>query len=133
MGTNAAALNARLKKRAQNTVRTTIPAAERGAATRMLELAVDGSPVDKGFFLASWRLNVGAPATDVATVPDKDGARTIREQSARLSDYDGKGRIYLSNADPAAVPLEHGWSDQAPQGVLGVALQRLKSELSSGH
>lgn len=64
-------------------------------ADALLQLLQELSPVRTGFFRSSW--------------------------SVTASD----GEIEVFNAAEYASYLENGWSDQAPDGILGPAIQRL--------
>lgn len=78
------------------------------------------SPPPKGYigghFRANWQLGVGAiPASEVAGItPSLPGIiAEIPEQAS--------GKVYwLANNAPYANRLEHGWSRQAPQGMVGL-------------
>ncbi len=75
-----------------------------------------------GHFRANWQLGVGVmPMGEVAGV-DPTGERTFGEIVARIPD-DAAGRVfYIANNAPYAMRLEHGYSRQAPQGVVGLTV-----------
>lgn len=75
-----------------------------------------------GHFRANWQLGVGvAPAGVVAGV-DRTGAATLGRIVAAIPDH-ASGKVYwLSNNVPYAQRLEHGWSRQAPAGVVGLTV-----------
>jgi hypothetical protein len=73
------------------------------------------SPVDTGRFRANWNVSAGAPDQTVTASTDK--TRADREVLKALALPVG-GVMYMANALPYAVRLEHGWSKQAPAGMV---------------
>ena len=86
------------------------------------------SPPPKGYvgghFRGGWRLSVGAlPAGDINRIdPEGSAAR-----AGVLADLPGDGQnagkvYYLFNGAPYGDRIEHGWSRQSPQGVVGLTV-----------
>ncbi len=129
MGTNARALNARLKRYRE--IGLLIEERRDAIALRALEIAVHESPVGPdagdGQFKGAWRLSESRDM-EAPDTPDKEGPATVargRDALAGLAPY---GTIHLVNAMPYAGRIEHGWSAQAPRGVLGITAARVRSE-----
>lgn len=79
---------------------------------------VDRSPIDTGRFSSNWQLGVGdinRTTTDATTVP-----------ALSVPDIALGQTVYLTNSLPYAVRLEHGWSDQAPQGIVAITAAELR-------
>jgi hypothetical protein len=76
------------------------------------------SPVDTGRFRANWNASFGAP--EYTTTVSTNEGRGITEASKALS-FPVGGVAYLSNGLAYAVQLEHGYSKQAPAGMVKLA------------
>jgi hypothetical protein len=76
------------------------------------------SPVDTGRFRANWQVGDRTVnlTTTVSTDPDGNGA--ISRAAAIIERLDLGGVIYLTNSLPYSYRLEHGGSQQAPQGMV---------------
>lgn len=75
-----------------------------------------------GHFRANWQLGIGTlPTTEVAGV-DPQGAATQGRILAAIPDEAAGKVYYLANTAPYALRLEHGWSRQAPQGLVGLTV-----------
>jgi hypothetical protein len=85
------------------------------------------SPVDTGRFRANWQYGLGSVPD--GTVEDKDadgpvGATTISRIMGQVDPKPAGKVLYLVNNLPYAVPLEYGWSKQAPAGMVRISVQR---------
>jgi hypothetical protein len=88
---------------------------------QIFRLAVKLSPVYTGAFRASWRVSFNQPRTDVTE--GKSSEAPIRGASFRWPKGFKLGdTVIISNNQPYAEELEYGWSNQAPYGVLRVAV-----------
>jgi len=82
------------------------------------------SPVLTGEYSASWRVSFNEARTDITT--GGTAASPIRGASFRWpSGFQLGDEIVVSNNVPYAELIEYGWSNQAPFGVLNVALAGL--------
>ena len=71
-----------------------------------------------GHFRANWQLGVGERPMNEIPGADPDGSRTVGAILAEIPEQ-AAGKLYwLSNNAPYAQRLEHGWSRQAPQGLV---------------
>lgn len=75
-----------------------------------------------GHFRANWQMEIGSvPVGELAGV-DPSGVRTLANITARIPD-NAAGLYYLiANNAPYALRLEHGYSRQAPQGIVGLTV-----------
>lgn len=107
------ALAARMKQRVEDVARS--------ATVQLYRSVVLLSPIDMGRFRANWNVSFGAP--DYSTTLSTDEARGLREADKALRMPVG-GVVYLSNGLPYARRLEHGWSRQAPSGMVKLSIVR---------
>lgn len=130
MGTNAVAANRRLQA-AVKRAPILVAAKQRELAAFALETAVELSPVATGDYRGDWALSEGRPDGSDAPI-DPVGDATIAREERGIAESPPFGVIYLSNANGAALPIEHGASDQAPLGVLGITTARVKDRIARG-
>ena len=75
-----------------------------------------------GHFKANWQYGDGAmPSDTVDTINPNDGA-AIDAMTARLPERTAGKLHFIVNNLPYSVRLEHGWSTQAPSGMVGLAI-----------
>lgn len=104
-------------------------------ATQALESIVDRSPVGNpalwvhpapagytaGTFKNNWFVEIGGISPRVRQQPDAGGTASLAEVSKlgalRSNPY---VVVYIHNSVPYARRIEHGWSSQAPAGVVTV-------------
>lgn len=86
----------------------------RGSFVQLASMTVSNSPVDKGLFKSSWVFATGSPSNEVAE-SRKDSLGAIR---AGVNDFKIGMSGFLTNAQPYALKLEFGHSDQAPNGMV---------------
>lgn len=90
-------------------------------AVAIYNLCVQLSPVDTGAYRASWTISEGSPANFfVGRQPI--GTLLSAKPAPRLSTKFYR-KLYVSNGSPYAGRIEAGWSNQAPAGVLNVAIK----------
>lgn len=92
------------------------------------------SPVDTGAFRGNWMLSVGSPnlTTNASAALPNDGAAlgAINAAVAASVGKDAIGKtIFFTNSMPYAYRLEHGWSKQAPAGMVAVTVAGYQSNL----
>lgn len=77
-----------------------------------------------GRFRGNWQyatIAAGVPSLPVDGV-DPTGARTVSRIAAQIgSDPAGQVHVLVNNL-PYAIPLENGWSKQAPAGMVGLTV-----------
>lgn len=91
-------------------------------AGNIFRAAVKLSPVYSGAFRASWRISLNIPREDVTN--GRPPPNPIRGASFRWPKGFKLGDlVIISNNQPYAELIEYaGWSNQAPYGVLRVAI-----------
>lgn len=67
--------------------------------------------------------NVGLGSIDSSERPvDKDGSSTKRRNEAEIGNAQKEQPIYITNSLPYAIPVEYGYSTQAPAGMVRVTV-----------
>lgn len=87
------------------------------------------SPVDTGRFKGAWAYGAGSINTGTNFPLDKDGGGTTGRIAADLQSWKPGQTIYLTNSLPYAYRLEHGWSQQAPSGMVRLAVLEFESQV----
>jgi hypothetical protein len=78
-----------------------------------------------GHFRANWQLGIGTLPHGVKAGVDMSGA-TLAGIIAEIP-TEAAGKVYwLANNTPYATRLEHGWSRQAPQGMVGLTATKFQ-------
>lgn len=90
--------------------------------------ATQMSPVDTGRFKSNW--NVDYNRLDTTVTASTAVARADLEVRKALTLPVG-GVVYLANSLPYAVRLEHGWSQQAPTGMVRLAAVEWRNKVLS--
>jgi len=84
------------------------------------------SPVDKGRFRGNWQVAIGAVPDGTLELDDKTGSITISKAAAEAQGLELGDIVYLANNLPYAQRLEDGWSQQAPEGMVKLTVQRFQ-------
>ena len=98
-------------------------------ALKFLTGVVLRSPVDTGRFRGSWRIGTGQ--VDESVEAEGGGGDPSQTEPGKLSRYDGKSIVYITNSLPYAVRLEEGWSKQAPKGMVAITIAEIEAEIGS--
>jgi hypothetical protein len=85
------------------------------------------SPVDKGRFRANWQVSFDTPLRGTVKADDKNGAGTIAKGHAILQGAIAGRDIWIVNNLPYAIPLEYGWSKQAPAGMVRITVREFRA------
>jgi hypothetical protein len=88
----------------------------------LFTLVVSASPVDTGRFRANWHVEFGSP---IYSVTKMTGEAIARREVSKVSSYPTGSKVYLTNNLPYAGRLEHGWSAQAPTGMIRVSVAQI--------
>ena len=83
------------------------------------------SPVDTGRFRANWVVSVSQPARRILWAMSNIGKQMqvqLDLAAKRVAQTDGSEVIWITNNLPYAVPLNEGWSKQAPAGFVQMAI-----------
>lgn len=105
---------------------------------RRAAVAADGAlilttPRDTGRAAGNWNVSIGRVNTSVRELnfPDQSGA--MAEGQARLGKWKlGSGTIFIANSLPYILPLEHGSSAKAPNGMMQHALIAARQQIRGG-
>jgi len=79
------------------------------------------TPIDEGVARGNW--NVEFNKKDTSTNEDSSANDGITKGNSKLKRFKLGQTIYFTNALPYIVPLEFGWSDQAPNGMMRLTFQ----------
>ena len=107
-----------------------------GVAVAALTELVGASPVserqvpESGEFRGAWQVGVGAAPPAGSTTPDPAGGQTIAQGRAQIDRMQGIQPIHIVNRTPYGEDLERGRSRQAPAGVLGVTVERIRARFA---
>lgn len=97
-------------------------------ALQALRGVVFASPVDTGRFRGNWQVQQGGAATAVLERADPSGSTTMAAGEAVIARATIDAPLWLTNNVPYAGRLEDGHSEQAPEGVLGITVERIRSQ-----
>lgn len=91
-------------------------------------------PAPKGYlgghFRGNWQMGINVrPSGEVPGV-DPSGAATVGRIVAAIPDKASGNVYWLANNAPYALRLEHGYSRQAPQGVVGLTVSKFQTIVS---
>ena len=84
------------------------------------------SPVAEGRFRGNWQSAVGEAPTGTVELVDPSGAIVIAQITGVVEQMDPGDVVYLVNNLEYARPLEEGHSQQAPEGMVALTVQRLR-------
>src|SRR5690606_23664498 len=111
------------------------------------------TPVDSGRARGNWQVTIGTPASGVVPVSDKQGGQTIAKGTETINAIPPFDVVWITNNMPYIEVLEYGlfnppdpgpskdprpdrkgrvlvkdgYSQQAPQGMVGVTLAELRT------
>lgn len=95
------------------------------------------SPVDTGAFRGNWQISLGTPNLSINDLSmAKSDAAALAKVSTEISgavtnNVVAEGNtIYFTNSMPYAYRLEHGWSKQAPAGMVAVTVAAWQSHFN---
>jgi hypothetical protein len=91
---------------------------------KVFEGVVTRTPVFTGAARASWRVSIGVP--NPGRVTGGSQLAPLGRPAFSLSDIPLYAKVFISNTTPYIVPLEYGWSKQAPAGMVRITLASLK-------
>lgn len=85
------------------------------------------SPVDTGRFKGNWQAGIGGVNPAIDSPPNSDA---VGRTAVTLDGWKAGQTIYLTNSLPYAKRLEHGWSKQAPAGMVRLTVQNYARALA---
>ncbi|MBO9602545.1 MAG: hypothetical protein J7496_08565 [Novosphingobium sp.] len=83
-----------------------------------------------GHFRANWQLGIGTLPSGVVAGVDETGERTQGKIVAEVPEQAAGAVYFIANNVPYAQRLEHGYSKQAPQGMVGLVMVEMQSIVS---
>ena len=89
------------------------------------------SPVDSGRFRGNWMFGYGAPNATTTESVDPAGGATLGKIQGAVQVVKAGNVCYVSNSLPYADRLEHGWSKQAPAGMIRTTFAELPDAVMS--
>jgi hypothetical protein len=104
-----------LRRRADDTMR--------GVVREMLRRVVTRTPHRTGHAMGNWRVGNGGPVSgefEIAGSRDAMFDRVMGRESEVIDELRYGDAAYVSNDVPYIERLEHGWSRQAPLGMVAV-------------
>lgn len=107
-----------------------IDTATRQATVLLAKGVILKSPFDTGRFRANWQFSAAGIQRATSMAVDPDWQVTLHRLVADIKQTRAGGVTYLSNSLPYAVPLENGWSKQAPQGMAKLTAQEFQRYVS---
>lgn len=89
-----------------------------------------GANYTGGRFKNNWQIGIGSMNTDTGRAANSSGDGALAAFSATIKAWKPGQTIYLTNSLPYAYRLEHGWSKQAPSGMVKLAVQNFNQALA---
>tara|TARA_R110002126_G_scaffold112507_1_gene250749 strand:+ start:1642 stop:2034 length:393 start_codon:yes stop_codon:yes gene_type:complete len=103
----------------------------RGTLYSFSSAVIKGTPVDTGRLRGNWQASINTPITSKVDRLDQTGNTSTSDVKNVLKSFKTGMVFYLTNNLPYANKMEYGGSAQAPQGMVRINIQRLKSSLES--
>ena len=120
-----------------------VVALQKNMALRVLRGVVMKTPVDTGRARGNWQVNIGS-VPEVEVESEEKGPRGKAPQGASGGVFDAGQAVikslpskrpfhivWITNNVPYILRLEEGYSDQAPQGMLGLTLVEVAERISA--
>lgn len=85
------------------------------------------TPVDTGRARGNWQVSIGLPARGVLGSRDRSGAATVSRGLGTIKRIDGTLDSWVVNNVVYIRALEYGHSKQAPNGMVRVTIEELRS------
>lgn len=118
---------ARLIQRAEGRVDDVV----RASTLRMGRQVVLMSPVDTGRFKGNWVYGANKINPDNQNPPDKSGGSSVTRLVTGVAAWKAGETMYFTNSLPYAKRLEYGYSQQAANGMVRLAVQNWQDWVSA--
>ncbi|MCK9532605.1 MAG: HK97 gp10 family phage protein [Gammaproteobacteria bacterium] len=92
--------------------------------SKAADLIISRTPRDTGRAKGNWIPTISIPSSDITDNTDEAMAKS---QSNLVASQSAGKVFYIANNLPYIVPLEYGWSKQAPGGMVRLTIQEIKS------
>lgn len=89
------------------------------------------SPVDTGRFRGNWIASDGSYSMETLDVLDLTGNATVKKMEEIVFSIKAGGIVYMVNNLPYAIPIEYGYSQQAPTGVVRTRIASYQEFINS--
>lgn len=87
------------------------------------------TPVDEGRARGNWFPSINVPSNEIdMAAADKSGSGAIAALESTVARADLGDTIWQTNNLPYILPLENGWSKQAPEGMVDENLNRIAAQ-----
>lgn len=96
----------------------------------LFEAVILKSPVLTGRFRANWQASAGTYGSTPVDSVDPTGASAISGMSSVALHTPAGSTVYLTNPLPYSIPLEYGYSQQAPQGMVRVTVTEYQARVN---
>jgi len=112
-----------------------------GTALDLFGMIVEKTPVGKpslwvskppagytgGRLRGNWQLSINSPASGTLEATDQTGAMVNAKAHNNVRPADVGDSIWITNNLPYAIPVENGWSAQAPAGMVKTTIKSFKA------
>ena len=102
---------------------------QKKVALEALTRIVNRTPVDTGRARGGWAITLTSPSQAKSRRADRDGGGTISQGAQRLEALKPYSVVWITNNVDYIRYLEQGTSKQAPNGMVAITLQELKTTL----
>lgn len=119
--------NVEIDRFARRVVPNEIVKFQKKVVLEALRRLVMKTPVKTGRARGNWQVTISAAAAGQLDQTDEDGAPTIAAGLAALQGLPPFDVVWISNNVDYIEKLEHGSSQQAPQGMMSVTVAELRS------
>lgn len=91
------------------------------------------TPVLTGRAVTNWMVAKGTPITISTTDADPTGTQAMQAAMSVFATYDWKvdANIFITNSVPYIMPLEHGHSKKAPNGMVKVTVAEFQDVIQA--
>lgn len=117
--------NQKLRDFATKHVPEQVAKMERKIALEALQRLARKTPVDTGRARGGWQVEIGQFPKGQVDRLDRDGQTTIAAGAAVIAQIGSPVRCVIANNVEYIEALEHGHSQQAPNGMLGLTADEL--------
>jgi len=96
-------------------------------AFKVYSSIVQKTPVDTGRARGNWQISIGSETNEILERENKSGTADSSE-IAKLESVEDDTSIYIVNNLPYISALEHGHSEQAPNGMVDLTLAKASDD-----
>jgi len=107
--------------------RTELVLTQKKLVFEALTRIVNRTPVDTGYARGNWQVTIGSLPAGEKDISDKEGGPTIASGQAALGQLPPFQVVYIGNNVIYIWPLEEGSSDQAPEGMVAITVEELRT------